>query len=374
MKDIEVTVCSRCVMDASASDIHFDDLGHCNYCTAFLTRLATVLKIPAAVRELNLTNLIRRVKEQGQGKEYDCIVGVSGGIDSSWALLKAVELGLRPLAVHMDNGWDSELAQSNISNLVSRLDVDLYTYVIEWDEYRSLMEAFFDADVIDIELLYDNAMLAVNYEQARSYGLKNIMSGSNTVTEGMLIPTGWNWNKMDVSNIRGIAKQYGDIQLSSYPSFSNWAYYVDRLFRKINWVPFLDYLDYGRAIAISELEEKVNFRSYPYKHYESIFTRFYQGYILPEKFGVDKRRVHLSTLVIAGEMTREQALADLDHKAYPTAKDREADMAYFLKKMKWSTGKMETYMARAPRKHDEFPTDKKIVQSARMVHSLLMRN
>ena len=242
-------MCTRCVMDTSATGISFDELGHCNYCESFTAQLNELTRIPCKKRERNLVDLLKHVKRQGLKKNYDCIVGVSGGIDSSWALLKAVELGLKPLAVHMDNGWDSELAQSNISNLVSRLNVDLYTHVIEWDEYRSMMEAFFAADVIDIEMLYDNAMLAVNYQQARVHGIKYILSGSNTVTEGMTMPVDWNWNKRDKRNIEGIVSAYGDFHLKSFPSISNINYYSNRFIRedKVGSIPRLSGLRAGKC-------------------------------------------------------------------------------------------------------------------------------
>lgn len=163
--------CTRCFMDTTAEGIEFDENGVCNYCREF----EEVLKRPRKKLNLSLDEFVNKIKEDGKGKRYDCIVGISGGVDSSYTLVKVKELGLRPLAVHMDNGWDSELAANNIKNLVDKLGVDLYTHVIDWDEYRSLMQAFFDADVIDIELLYDNAMLAVNYQQARKFGTKYIL-------------------------------------------------------------------------------------------------------------------------------------------------------------------------------------------------------
>lgn len=185
--------CKRCLMDTTAKDITFDEDGYCNYCTEFLESLNN----PNRKISLPLNELVEKIKADGKGKEYDCVVGVSGGVDSSYTLVKVKELGLRPLAVHMDNGWDSELAANNIKNLVEKLGVDLYTHVIDWEEYRELMQAFFDADVIDVELLYDNAMLAVCYQQAGKYGVKYILAGSNTATEGMRLPENWNWFKRD---------------------------------------------------------------------------------------------------------------------------------------------------------------------------------
>ena len=194
-------MCNRCVMDTTAADITFDENGVCNYCTEFLSRSGHILNKSPEQRKVELDAFVSKVKADGKGKKYDCIVGVSGGVDSSWVLVKAVELGLRPLAVHMDNGWNSELAQNNIANLIKYLNVDLYTHVIDWQEYRGLMQAFFDADVIDIELLYDNAMLSVNYQKASYYGLKYILSGSNQSYEGMAMPKNWNWLKFDKRNI-----------------------------------------------------------------------------------------------------------------------------------------------------------------------------
>lgn len=175
-------------MDASSRTITFDEAGRCNYCTEFLERAGTELAKVPAQRQREYEHLIEQVKAAGGRKTYDCIIGVSGGVDSSWTLVQAVRSGLRPLAVHMDNGWNSELAQSNIENLVRTLDVDLFTYVIDWSEYRAMMQSFFDADVIDIELLYDNAMYAVNFQQARERKTRFILAGTNLATEGMRIP------------------------------------------------------------------------------------------------------------------------------------------------------------------------------------------
>ena len=190
-------LCTHCVMDTSATEISFNEQGVCNFCTEFLTQSDYVMNRDQAKKKQELDSFVSKVKQAGKNKRYDCIVGVSGGVDSSWVLVQAIKLGLRPLAVHMDNGWNSELAQNNIANLVRSLNVDLYTHVIDWNEYRNLMQAFFDADVIDVELLYDNAMFAVNYRLAVKYGVKYILSGCNQVTEGMRMPEGWNWFKYD---------------------------------------------------------------------------------------------------------------------------------------------------------------------------------
>lgn len=350
-------MCTRCVMDTSASDIRFDEHGVCNYCTDFLRKSGHIIHADPATKQGQLDAFIERVKREGKGKRYDCVVGVSGGVDSSWVLVRVVELGLRPLAVHMDNGWNSELAQNNIANLVQGLGVDLYTHVIDWPEYKALMQAFFDADVIDVELLYDNAMLAVNYQQASAHGVKWILSGSNQATEGMSIPEDWKWIKHDQRNIKAIAKAHGDVRIRTFPSIGTLQYVWAEFVRRIKWTPILNLMDYNKFDAMRVLQASHGYKPYPYKHYESIFTRFYQGYLLPRKFGVDKRRVHLSTLVITGQMAREDALADLEGIPYPSLAEMESDRQYFLKKMGWTGAQLEDYLDRPAQPHAAYANE-----------------
>ena len=349
--------CTRCIMDETAPDIEFDADGICNYCKGFLDKQKKHIALSEEERKRRLDALVRRVKEQGRGKRYDCIVGLSGGVDSSWTLVQAVRLGLRPLAVHMDNGWDSELAQNNIANLVRQLGVDLYTHVIDWPEIRGLMEAFFSADVIDIEVLYDNAMLAVNYQQAVKHGLKYILAGTNIATEGVDIPPTWNWHKADKRNIVAIARRFGGPKLKTFPSISTFGVARYAALHRILWISFLDYLNYRKFDAVEVLKSEFGYKPYPYKHYENVFTRFYQGYLQPHKFGVDKRKPHLSSLIMGGEMSRDEALRQASGIAYPSADEMEADRLYFLKKMGWSEQKFEDYMQRPQKRHDEYPSE-----------------
>lgn len=350
--------CTRCVMDTSAADIVFDSNGVCSYCTEFLERSSHVIFEQSHDKMVRLQGLIDSVKKAGRGKLYDCVVGVSGGVDSSWVLAEAVRLGLRPLAVHMDNGWNSELAQNNIANLVTSLGVDLHTHVIDWEEYRGLMQAFFDADVIDVELLYDNAMLAVNYAMARKYGLKYILAGTNQATEGIAIPRNWNWFKLDKRNVYSLARRAGLAKLKSFPSIGTIDYLLARVGNRVHWTSFLDYLHFNKFDALDVLEQRFGYRRYPFKHYESIFTRFYQGYILPRKFNVDKRRLHLSTLIVSGQITRSKALQGLEGIAYLSNEDMESDIKYFLKKMGWTSKDLEEYITRPEKSHDSYGSEK----------------
>jgi len=349
-------------MDSTAAGITFDAAGVCNYCTSFMAVLGTYQKPSRVEQEAHLAEFVARVKHDGAGKEYDCIVGLSGGADSSYTLYTVKRLGLRPLAVHMDNGWDSELAAHNIANLVRHLDVDLYTHVIDWEEYRTLMQAFFDANVIDVELLYDNAMAAVNYQKAAGYGIRWILAGTNTATEGMPMPSNWNWFKFDKRNIASIARRFALASLETFPSIGTFDFIRYRLLDRISWVSFLDYLDYDKNRCVQTLVDELGYRPYPYKHYESVFTRFYQGHILPTKFHVDKRKLHLSTLVCSGQMTREAAVADLLHSPYPSQAQLVEDTLYFLKKMGWTRPQLDEYLARPEVPHTAYGSEKKLFE------------
>ena len=346
-------VCTNCVMNTSAKNIYFDQYGQCNYCKSF------ILKIKNKKKENidSLIKLIRNNKNKNNSK-YDCIVGLSGGVDSSYTLVKVVESGLRPLAVHMDNGWNSELAQNNIENIVKILNVDLYTNVLNWNEYKDMMNSFFDSDVIDIEMLMDNAMLSVNYQMAKKEKLKFILSGSNTSTEGMSMPENMNWIKFDKKNIKAIIKKFGNNKIRTYPVIGilDLVKYIS--VDKIKWVNFLDYFSYDKNEATQYLIKNFNFKPYEYKHYESIFTRFYQGYILPEKFKVDKRILHLSTLIVTKQLSRNKALEILNKSPYPSELKLKEDKEYFLKKMSWNKEKLENYIKRKPKSHKDFPNNK----------------
>ena len=364
--------CRRCVLDTSAVDITFDTEGNCSYCSEFLRRFQRdgrpIDQGPA------LDELIDRIKREHRRKRYDCVVGVSGGVDSSWVLVRAVELGLRPLAVHMDNGWDSELAQNNIANLIRGLGVDLYTHVIEWGHYRDLMRAFIDADVLDIELLYDNAMLKVNFEQAARFGVRTFLTGSNQATEGILMPTGWNWMKFDRRNIKAIARSSGVRLQPTFPAIGVAHLGYFRLLRRITAVPILDFGDYDKESSIRHLETHFGYKRYPYKHYESIFTRFYQGVILPRKFGIDKRRLHLSNLIVTGQLSREEALVELEGSPMGSSRLEEIEFDYVIKKLGYSRTEFEDYLARPGRDHGDFRSEKWVTDALKRGRSLARRS
>jgi N-acetyl sugar amidotransferase len=362
-------------MDTTAVDIHFDPDGVCNYCREFDSELRRRESRRGESEGFpgdpeTLKRLVQQIRDRGKGKPYDCVSGVSGGADSSWALVQAVDLGLRPLAVHMDNGWNSELAQHNIHALVNKLGVDLYTYVIDWPEYRGLMQAFFDSDVIDIELLYDNAMAAVNFSSARRYSLRYMLSGSNTATEGLRIPPSWNHFKFDKRNIKAIARHAGVGSLRTFPAIGTLRKSFDLGVRRMQWVPLLDYVGYDKLGAVACLVRDYGYKPYPHKHYESVFTRLYMSYILPKKFGVDMRKVDFSALIITGKMERDAALAELQLPAYGSVEARDGDVRYFCRKMGWTHEQFEQYLNRPEVPHFRFASEESLYDAVKRARGM----
>jgi N-acetyl sugar amidotransferase len=341
-------------MDTTALDIMFDREGHCNYCREFF-ELINRSKLNTAHKEKVLNDIKRNVRN----KPYDCLIGVSGGLDSSYALYVVVKkLGLRPLAVHLDNGWNSELSVSNIEKLVKALDVDLYTYVIDWQEFKDLQIAFFRANVIDIEILTDHALAAILYKVAYDRQLRHIVAGTNIANEGMRIPPGWNHSKMDLENIRAIYRKFGSgKKLRTFPKMGVAKYLKYRYINKIKWIPILDYVPYIKDEAMQILNKEIGWRYYEKKHYESVFTRFYQGYILPIKFNIDKRRLHYATLICSGQLSRDRALELMRNKPYDEPSLLEEDKNYVLKKLGFSHEEFEKYLNSPEIPHNNYPSE-----------------
>jgi N-acetyl sugar amidotransferase len=342
-------------MDTSDPAIEFAPDGTCNHCRGY-DRKMEELRSGGRYTLAALERRVEAIKRAGRGRPYDCLIGLSGGIDSSYlAYVARRQFGLRPLAWHFDNGWDSELAVKNIENIVRKLEIDLVTYVVDWEEFRDLQLSFIKASVIDIELVTDHPLIALSYRIARKHGIRHALIGGNATTE-WIMPTEWKWWKWDVRNIRAIQRQFGSLPIRSYPLFSMQRHFLHRFLRGVRHVNVLDCIPYNPLEARALLERELGYRYYGGKHRESTFTKFYQGYILPVKFGVDKRRAHLATLVCAGQMTRADALAEL---AKPVYGERELaeDRAYVCKKLGLEESAFEELMRRPVRSHRDYPTD-----------------
>lgn len=352
MKDIKYQICTRCVMDTTIKEINFDEKGICNYCKNYDYRIATELyKEPERSRRLNI--LIDKIKKDGQKKKYDCIIGVSGGVDSTYVAYLVKKFGLRPLAIHLDNGWNSELAVQNIQNLLNKLNIDFYTHVIDWEEFKDLQKAFIKSSIENLEIPSDHAINALLFKTADEYGLKYIINGSNLATEGLFSNTAGGLD-IDYRLLKDIHKKFGTKKLKTYPSIDIWNLAYKIIVKKIKYIPILNYIDYNKEKVIELLEKEFGWKRYGGKHYESIFTRFFQGYILLNKNNYDKRKDHFSNLIMSGQISRGDALHELSKHPYPNQELLKEDIKFFLKKFNYTKLEFETIMMTKPRKPSDF--------------------
>lgn len=352
-------ICTRCVMDTTDPEIAFDIEGVCNYCRKFIPMLKS-LEISGEEEQQRLKRIASMIKAHNPDQAYDCLLGLSGGVDSSFIAYLVGKMGLRPLAVHYDNGYDSELAIENIKNLVAKLGFDIYTYVIDWEEFKDLQRAFFFASVIDIEMLSDHAITAAMFKLARKHKIKYVLSGTNIATESG-VPESWCWHKQDLVNIKAIHARFGDRPLNEFPTFSSWQRVWSRIIRWPIYVEILNHINYKKMKAIEVLKREFKWRYYGDKHYESIFTKFYQAYVLPNKFGIDKRRPHLSSLIRNGEITRNDALTELENDPYDPAQ-LEGDKEYVLKKLSFTEEEFKKIMNLPVKSHLDYPSDRHIIK------------
>lgn len=367
-------ICTKCVMDTSSSIISFDKDGVCNFCKEYKELADITINRPASVKQEELQTLVSKIKEEGKGKPYDCIIGLSGGVDSSYVAYLVKELGLRPLAVHFDNGWNSELAVKNIENILNACGFDLQTYVANWDEFRDLQVAYLKASVIDIEVLSDHMIVATLYKLASKYKVDYIIGGTNVSTEAIL-PSDWVYRKTDLVNLLNIHKKFGKVPLKKYPKigFFQRMYYNE--FKNIRFVEILNLVPYNKHDAKKLIIDKFGWRDYGGKHYESNWTKFYQGYILPKKFGVDKRKAHLATLINSGQLTREEALAELAKPSLPPDEEKQL-VEYVCVKLGLSLEEFNRIMSEKPIPHQFYgteKTDKKIKLALRVINFFLWR-
>lgn len=347
--------CTLTVMDNIADpDISFDEKGICNYYYEYKKAEKAEVFTGDEGRK-KLTALAATIKAAGKGKPYDCLIGLSGGVDSTYVAWLVKDLGLRPLAVHLDNGWNSELAVKNIENIISKLGIDLFTLVINWQEFKDIQLAYLRASVVDIEVVSDHAIFATMYKLAKEKSIGYIISGTNIVTEHIMPPS-WLYKKLDFVNLKDIHKQYGKLKLKTYPSFDFKKYVYYSAMLKLTPVSILNYVPYNKKEIKAFITKELNWRDYGGKHYESVFTKFYQAYILPEKFHIDKRKAHLSTLICAGQMTKAEALAELQQPSYPKA-ELAQDKEYVLKKFGLSEKEFDAIMQSPIHRHEDFKTD-----------------
>ena len=344
--------CKQCLVDSVLyPSIVIDKYGICDVCHIVEQKNENLNKLTDGN---HINHLINEIKLGKKGK-YDCIIGISGGVDSAYLALKAREWGLNPLLVHIDNGWNSELAVFNIQTLIKELNYDLYTVVINWKELRDVVRSFFKASVIDIDWANEMCAQAALYQVCNKFGLKYILTGHQIATEGWM-PDNIVHYKLDLINFKAIHRKFGERRLKTYPTIGFLkTYYYERI-KKIKYVSPLDYIPYNKDEVKKELIEKFGWRDYGQKHFESIFTRFYQAYLLPKKFKVDKRRFHYSASILSGQMTKEDAIHILQSNEYIDSGQVFEDMDFIIKKLGFTKEEFETILLQKPKSHFDYPS------------------
>ena len=349
----EYKICSRCVMDTNGDpDITFDENGYCNYCTEAIDLLEQEKE---RVNEQKLEELFQKIKQDCKDDPYDCLVGVSGGLDSSYILYLGHKYGLRMLGIHIDDGLDTEISKQNVRALCEKANVDLVNIEPDPEQYRDLLLSFFKASVPNLAIAQDNLILAALTDAVKKYKLKYLLHGYNLSMESVL-QTGNTYTSGDSTHIRAIQKQFSGKPIDKLRLTNTFETSVLKRLRKdVIQVYPLNMIDYRFDTVLAELEQFCGYTYYGGKHHESVLCRFMQCWYLPVKFGVDKRKSHLSSLIVSGQMSREEALVELEHSGYPSKEMEEADRNTLAEFMGISREEFERIVALPPRSHDEYP-------------------
>lgn len=356
MGDTKYQICTRCVMDTSDPGITFNEKGECNLCTEFLDKRAKH-NYHGKESDVSFQKLITEMKEAGKGKEYDCVLGLSGGVDSSYAAYICKSNGLRVLAMHVDNGWNSEEAVLNIKNIARKLNIDYESYVLDWEEFKDLQLSFLKASVPEAETPTDIALLGAIHKVAAKYGVKYIISGGNFATEGIL-PKFWHYNAKDNRYLKYIQNKFGRTKIKRFPLFGFVKEIYYKIVKKMKIIYILNYVPYSKNNTIELLKNELDWRYYGGKHYESLYTGFIQSYYLYKKFGIDYRRATLATQICTGEITRELALRELETLPYKDEKIR-IEKEYIAKKLGISIDDFERIIDLPAKWYTDYPNDEK---------------
>lgn len=352
MSNREVIQCTRCILD-NVDDpyIFFDEQGVCNHCRNY-DKVAAERLFTGEEAKQKLNAIIEKIKEDGKGKPYDTILGVSGGVDSTYLAYLGKQFGLRILLFHFDNGWNSEIAVKNIENMSRKLGYDLETYVVDWEEFRDVQLSYIKANVVDIEAITDHCAKVATRRLAKKYGIKNVIIGTNIATE-LILPDYWIFPKNDNRNLVDIHKKFGKVKLKTLPVSTNLENFLGRTLYDIAFHSILDYVPYNKSEVKEIIKKELGWIDYGGKHYESIWTRFYQGYLLPQKFNIDKRKAHLSNLICSGQITKEEALKEMENPIYDP-EQLKTDMQFVLKKLQMTEEEFKDYLKQPRREHREF--------------------
>jgi len=342
-------------MDITDREIEFDENGRCNHCKSAQKKLQErKFYLDKETKEKLLVQKINEIKEKGKNKKYDCVIGISGGVDSTFVAYKVKKLGLRPFAFHLDNGWNSKIANKNIENISKKLSIKIHRYEINWNEFKDLQTSFLKASVPDLEIPTDHALLALFFKIAADSTINYIISGVNISSESIL-PRTWSYGHMDWKYIKNIHKRFGKARLNDFYHYTMYDYFNYRILKNIKTIQVLNYLNYNKEEAKKIIKNELNWEDYGSKHHESIYTRFVQAYILPKKFNIDKRKAHLSSLICSGQITREEALKEMEKDVYPFEKFKE-DKQLILDKLKISEKEFKQLLSLPPKSFLDYPS------------------
>jgi N-acetyl sugar amidotransferase len=363
-------ICTKSVMDTSDPLIEFDENGVCNH-VRFYENWMKTHKLLGKDASDKIDEMVSKMRKEGKGNDYDCIMGLSGGVDSSYmSYLVSKVFGLRALVVHVDTGWNSELAVRNIQNIVQKLNLDLHTLVLDWQEMRDLQLSYFKSGVANQDVPQDHSFIASLYKEAEKFKIKYIMNGGNMATESIL-PKSWGYEPSDCTNLLSIHKTFGTIKLKTYPTISLYDYLLQYPYLKgMKVIRPLEYIDYNKNKTKEFLKTEFGWSDYGGKHYESKFTKFFQAHYLPLKFGYDKRKAHLSSLVVSGQMSREDAIIELKKPLYDPADLRE-DIEYFSKKLNISIDEYYEIISQPIREYSHFSNQYNIVLKINKIIKIL---
>ena len=363
-------MCSRCIMDTTDPEITFNKNNLCNHCEYFDQFISNELFDTEEKKE-KIKSVVNKIKLYGKNKKYDCIIGLSGGVDSSYVATQIAEWGLRPLVVHVDAGWNSELAVRNIENICKKLKFDLVTHVVNWQDIKNLQLAFLKSGVANQDIPQDHAFFAALYHYAVKSNIKYVISGGNLATESIL-PTAWGYDAMDATHIKYISKTFSKTNLKDFPLISFFSYFLYYPFlMRMKVVRPLDYIEYNKEKAIEILKKEFDWKYYGGKHYESHWTKFFQGHFLPYKFGYDKRKAHLSSLILSKQITREDALKELAKPLYDKKKLTE-DKEFIAKKLNISLSELEEYLNNDCIDYSMYPNHQKKLKRLRKLMKCLI--
>jgi len=371
-------ICSRCIMDTTDSEIVFDENGICNHCKSAQKKLRERnFYLDKETKKKLFNGKISEIKEKGKNTQYDCVIGISGGVDSTFVAYKVKKIGLKPFVFHLDNGWNSKIADKNIENISRKLGIKVHRYVVNWNEFKDLQMSFLKASVPDLEIPTDHALLALFFKIAENNNINFIISGVNIASESIL-PRTWAYGHMDWKYVENIHKRFGKVRLNNYYHYTILDYMRCRICKNIKTIQILNYMNYNKEKAKEIIKKELDWEDYGSKHHESIYTRFVQAYILPKKFNIDKRKAHLSSLICSGQITRKEALKEMEKDVYPLEK-LEKDKQFVLDKLEISEKEFNQLLSLPPKSFLDYTSyirsiPKPIISLIEHVYKYLNRN